>query len=206
MTNNLGEKGQIIERTINLKTPLDFRVNREIVLHNKINIDIIQNSICVSLSISVLNVTNTLISIFHSGPHQRLVTVTCKLTPHPCPLCPGLWRRLLKTYIKIIIHNSLVPFRPATKCPRTYCPGTLCHLIWHYFTEIMCDKATYCPSKKRGRPPHHLHQWWVTWPSSPDGVRLSELILCFAAWRWCFVTSQWLACSSLGTSSIKSNI
>ena len=153
------------------------------MLHNKINIDIIQNSIYVSLSISVLNVTNTLISIFHSGPHQRLVTVTCKLTPHPCPLCPGLWRRLLKTYIKIIIHNSLVPFRPATKRPRTYFVlGRLSPYLT--FTGIMCDndKATYCPSKKGDV---HLtiftngDHWWVTiltWRS--ETVRADIVLRC----------------------------
>ena len=139
---------------------------------NQINIfGIIQNSI--SLWQYMANICVKPFNIFHSGCPP--LSVTCKLIPHPCLLCPDLWRRLLKT-----VTN--------------YYPS--CRIINHHHPQQLHDELT---------------EWdYLSWSSSPsststststqhqpDGVRLSELIVCFAAWRWCFVTSQWLACSSL---------
>ena len=140
---------------------------------NQINIfGIIQNS--KSLWQYMANICVKPFNIFHSGCSP--LSVTCKLIPHPCLLCPDLWRRLLKT-----VTN--------------YYPS--CRIINHHHPQQLHDELT---------------EWdYLSWSSSsssststststqhePDGVRLSELIVCFAAWRWCFVTSQWLACSSL---------
>ena len=61
---------------------------------NQINIfGIIQNSI--SLWQYMANIRVKPFNIFHSGCSP--LSVTCKLIPHPCLLCPDLWRRLLKT-------------------------------------------------------------------------------------------------------------
>ena len=135
---------------------------------NQINIfGIIQNSI--SLWQYMANIRVKPFNIFHSGCPP--LSVTYKLIPHPCLLCPDLWHRLLKT-----VTN--------------YSPSCII-IITHSSVMMTWRSETIWADRHHHRHHHRQHQ------HQPDGVRLSELIVCFAAWRWCFVTSQWLACSSL---------